>query len=303
MSQHDDERYKEVQRREKDRYWIVIPGALTGNKLTAEKLAEEIKAGKTKEQIMSEYGEVYRIPKPQIYGTVFVSTAERLLESFTGNDRATEGMMGSIVEELTPNMVPLILKIPMELASNYSFFRQSPIVSQRFEGKHPVDQFDHRTTEFAKWAGGATGQSPMKIDYAMQSFGGLTNDVIQGVDYLASPENKKPEIPLSRMYGVKRLMVDPLSNTQSIRSFYDDLDEQKKLYSHYQETKEELPGFDRSYLKRLEAQNDQISKLNKIERGILDSETLSSAKKREEIDKLGLRKLKLAQTALSHKKQ
>ena len=303
MSQHDDERYKEVQRREKDRYWIVIPGALTGNKLTAEKLAEEIKAGKTKEQIMSEYGEVYRIPKPQIYGTVFVSTAERLLESFTGNDRATEGMMGSIVEELTPNMVPLILKIPMELASNYSFFRQSPIVSQRFEGKHPVDQFDHRTTEFAKWAGGATGQSPMKIDYAMQSFGGLTNDVIQGVDYLASPENKKPEIPLSRMYGVKRLMVDPLSNTQSIRSFYDDLDEQKKLYSHYQETKEELPGFDRSYLKRLEAQNDQISKLNKIERGILDSETLSSAKKREEIDKLGLRKLKLAQTALAHKKQ
>ena len=201
LLQEDDERFKDAMRRDKDRYWYILPSVLMGDVLTTEKLEAEMAKGKTKDEILKNYpGGMFRIPKPQVYGTIFVSASERLFQSMRGDTRAFDGWKESVIDELTPNLVPLLFKIPFEYANNVDTFRNKKIVPMSLEREHPIDQYDWKTTEVAKNVGNLLGASPMKIDHVLNSFGGLASDTLSGVDRILADKDKLPSQKPSEYY-------------------------------------------------------------------------------------------------------
>lgn len=295
LLQEDDERFKDAMRRDKDRYWYILPSVLMGDVLTTEKLEAEMAKGKTKDEILKNYpGGMFRIPKPQVYGTIFVSASERLFQSMRGDTRAFDGWKESVIDELTPNLVPLLFKIPFEYANNVDTFRNKKIVPMSLEREHPIDQYDWKTTEVAKNVGNLLGASPMKIDHVLNSFGGLASDTLSGVDRILADKDKLPSQKPSEYYGVRRLMSEPFTQSQQVGDFYNDYYAQQMIDKHLQATGEELDGYDPDYFEQLKAAKKEIDGIAKAERAIRNDKTLTSDQKRAEIDKLQLKKLELA---------
>jgi len=66
--------------------------------------------------------------------------------------------------------LPPIIRTPIELATNQSFFSGYPIVPRNLEKVAPTEQYDERTPQLAVLIGRAMGVSPMKLAYGV---GGL----------------------------------------------------------------------------------------------------------------------------------
>src|SRR6185295_13137976 len=74
----------------------------------------------------------------------------------------------------------------VELATNYSFFRQGPIVPDRLKNAaFPELEYDSKTSSVSKYIGKVMGWSPMKVDYATGSlFGTNGRDVLSATSML-----------------------------------------------------------------------------------------------------------------------
>jgi hypothetical protein len=71
------------------------------------------------------------------------------------------------------SLIPTIAKPAVELAFGHkSFPRVAPIVPKSLQNLETSEQVTDRTSSFAKWAGEKTGVSPIKIDYAVEGYGG-----------------------------------------------------------------------------------------------------------------------------------
>jgi len=66
--------------------------------------------------------------------------------------------------------LPPIIRTPIELATNQSFFSGYPIVPRNLEKVSPTEQYDEKTPQLAVLIGRAMGVSPMKLAYGI---GGL----------------------------------------------------------------------------------------------------------------------------------
>lgn len=66
--------------------------------------------------------------------------------------------------------LPPIIRTPIELATNQSFFSGYPIVPRNLEKVTPTEQYDEKTPQLAVLIGRAMGVSPMKLAYGV---GGL----------------------------------------------------------------------------------------------------------------------------------
>ncbi len=66
--------------------------------------------------------------------------------------------------------LPPVIRTPIELATNQSFFSGYPIVPRNMEKIAPTEQYDEKTPELAVTIGRALGVSPMKLAYGV---GGL----------------------------------------------------------------------------------------------------------------------------------
>lgn len=83
--------------------------------------------------------------------------------------------------------LPPILRTPIELATNKSFFTGGPIVPRRLEQVAPTEQYDEKTPQAAVVVGRALGASPMKIAYGLGGlFGGFGREVIDPAKILES---------------------------------------------------------------------------------------------------------------------
>lgn len=83
--------------------------------------------------------------------------------------------------------LPPILRTPIELATNKSFFTGGPIVPRRLEQVAPTEQYDEKTPQAAVVVGRALGVSPMKIAYGLGGlFGGFGREAIDPAKILES---------------------------------------------------------------------------------------------------------------------
>ena len=304
LAQHDDERWKELQRRDKDRFWYIIPSALAGNKMTKDQFDALLASGKTADQILKELeesGDMIKIPKPQSIGLVFASGTERTLDWMKNdNPKAFTDYASSLWSDLSPNIMPMIAKIPLEWGSNYSFFRDRDIVGQGVKDRPNWLQYDRNTSELSKKAGeltkglGPLEISPMQLDNAVRNMGSLFGTGLQVSDLALGADNKKPTAKLPEYYGAKRVMQGSFSSPQSVSDFYTDFRTQSKFEEEFEITGERPESFDPGYLKQLKVVEKQLKLLNKHEAGFRDSPTLTADQKRKEIDKIQLKKLELA---------
>ncbi len=221
---HDDERWTEIPRWQKDLFWIVM----------------------TKDH-------VYRIPKPFELGVIFGSLPERAMEQyFTDHPNALADFGESLIGALTPNLTPQIAQPLIEQFSGTSLFTGAPLVPYRMESLLPEYQYTEYTTELAKAIGSLIGavpgveyaalkdeqtviggtaralSTPILIEnYTRAWTGGLGSYALQLADKAlrvagALPSPVKPAWTVADIPVVKAFVVrHPSASAQSIRDFFE----------------------------------------------------------------------------------
>ena len=143
---------------------------------------------------------ILKIPKPHAPGIAFSSLAERFMDYLYANDRrAFDGLVGSLIDSIGPDMTPSFMRLPFELMLNKSLFYQRDIVPASELQYEPLDQYGPYTSDTARWMARAiyAGSSPIlnllgedgwqvsprKIEYAInQLTGNLGRDLLTKAD-------------------------------------------------------------------------------------------------------------------------
>ena len=77
---------------------------------------------------------------------------------------------------------------------------------------------------------------------------------------------------------------------------YDDYKEQEKLHNEYKLTGTRPEDFDAKQFARLKNAQDSLKKLNKVSKTIINNDRLSGEQKREQLDKINVRKANIARS-------
>lgn len=252
---HDDERYKEIPRWQKDLFWIIPT-----NDWQPAKDAGEIQ-GMPKHLIRQKddgsyeinKGHIYRLPKPQELGLIFGTIPERMMEKFfTDNPRALTDLGETIQGLVSPNLIPDAALPLIEQGVNKNLFTSAPLVSPQMEARLPELQYTEYTSQTAKVLGKLIGQiplardigpnstktnSPAVIDNYIKSWtGALGSYVVEVADKALEksgvvPEIAKPTSTLSDIPFIKAFTIrHPTASTQSITDFYSRSAEAEKVF-------------------------------------------------------------------------
>ena len=85
------------------------------------------------------------------------------------------------------------------------------IVGTRYDGVRPENQYTERTSPIAKWLGQTIGYSPLKIDYLLNSYGGIFYDVFMSNNSIFAEDNKA---------GFEAFLADPRETNRWSNDFY-----------------------------------------------------------------------------------
>jgi len=209
----NDPRYQEIPQWQKDLFWIIPVG---------------------------KKGPIIRIPKPFELGIIFGTVPEHILTWIDKNDpEALTTIPSAISKAASPGFIPTALLPILENTSNYSFFRDRPIVSQSVQNLPPGLQASTYTSETAKEIGKIMNYSPAKIENLAQGyFGGLANYVIDASDEIlkalgiVSPPTQ-PSKTLADIPGLKGFIVrEPIgSSSESVNKFYNIREKATQAYN------------------------------------------------------------------------
>ena len=170
---------------------------------------------------------ILKIPKPHAPGIAFSSLAERFMDYLYANDqRAFDGLVGSLIDSVGPDMTPSFMRLPFELMLNKSLFYQRDIVPASELQYEPLDQYGPYTSDTARWMARAiyAGSSPIlnllgedgwqmsprKIEYAInQLTGNLGRDLLTKADagVRAVEGTERPSREWYQDYAITRRFV------------------------------------------------------------------------------------------------
>jgi hypothetical protein len=271
----NDPRYQELPQWQKDLFWI-IP---------------------TKDTLI-------RIPKPFELGILFGTSVERMLQWVDKKDsNAFKGLGKTAFESMMPGWMPTALLPIVEWYSNYSFFMDRNIVSQSQLKLPPVMQYGPNTSSLGKWIGSAINRSPSKVDNTIRDLtGGLGGLAMTATDVVSGAFNNKPSLRFSEYPGIRAFTATPYKSSQSVQDFYDAMNTQEQLYNQYRQTGQRPAEFNPGQYQRLQAVGQIMTQLNKQERSILNSQTMSSEEKRNRLDRLQMMKVNYARIGLGRQK-
>lgn len=257
-----------------------------------------------------------KIPLNREYGTIFASSLDVVAGYMSGEANPWNGYWDTVKENfLPPNpikdnvLAPLVINLP----TNKDFAGRS-IVPAYLEDVSPKLQSDYSTSGLAKGIATAaknlgipseTLQSPMKVDYLIDSYGGYLGQVgqaatdqgLQGTGERIKGSTIDPFID--------RFTADPRFSSGVVSDFYDQADEAERAWND----KKLLGGEkDETYIKNksYSSTKQALSDLSKEEREILSNNTLSAKQKdakvkalREQKNEVARGASKAAETALS----
>lgn len=282
MYNHDDVRYQELPRYQRDLFWV-IP---TGEKLTREKFNRLLASGKSKEEILAAAGPLIRIPKPFEVGILFGSGAERMLDWAYLHDKAgVREWAKSAWQGFTPNLIPTAAVPMLEWNDNYSQFMERPIIPLR-EQKLPAHmQYGPQTSEVSKTIGKATDTSPRKVENTIRGYtGGLGGAVLGGIDMAVGANAGRPAQKWYEQPVVRAAMIPAFRSPESVRQFYEKNQEQQGKYNELRQTGKVPVGFDPKQFGTYQATGDTMEKLGQAQRAILADKKMSPAEKRQQLD-------------------
>lgn len=269
----DDERYQELPQWEKDTFWI-IPG---------------------KENM-------YRIPKPFEAGVLFGTSFERMLQYFDDakNNRKSVGFKGfgdRVIDSLAPSFIPTAIIPFVEAITNYSLFRQRNIIPQSQENLPAHLQYGANTSELAKFVGGKINVSPYIVDNTIRGYGGgLAGLGLSAVDAASGAKENNASKKWYEAPGLRGFTAAPYQSSDSVQRVYDDYKEQEKLHNEFKLTGQRPEGYDAKEFAKLKNASDSLKGLNKASKAIINNERMSGEQKREQLDKINMRKANIARS-------
>lgn len=269
----DDERYQELPQWEKDTFWI-IPG---------------------KENM-------YRVPKPFEAGVLFGTSFERMLQYFDDakNNRKGVGFKGfgdRVVDSLAPSFMPTAMIPVVEAMTNYSLFRQRNIIPQSQENLPAHLQYGANTSEVAKFVGDKINVSPYIVDNTIRGYGGgLAGLGLSGIDAATGAKENNASKKWYEAPGLRGFTAAPYQSSNSVQRVYDDYKEQEKLHNEFKLTGQRPEGYDAKEFAKLKNASDSLKGLNKASKAIINNERMSGEQKREQLDKINMRKANIARS-------
>lgn len=269
----DDERYQELPQWEKDTFWI-IPG---------------------KENM-------YRIPKPFEAGVLFGTSFERMLQYFEDakNNRKSVGFKGygeRVMDSLAPGLIPTGAIPVLEYMTNHSFFRQRSIIPQSQENLPARLQYGANTSEVAKFVGDKINVSPYMVDNTIRGLGGgLAGLGLSGIDAISGAKENNASKKWYETPGLRGFTAAPYQSSNSVQRVYDDYKEQEKLHNEFKLTGQRPDGYDAKEFAKLKNASDSLKGLNKASKAIINNERMSGDQKREQLDKINMRKANIARS-------
>lgn len=269
----DDERYQEIPQWEKDTFWI-IPG---------------------KENM-------YKIPKPFEAGVLFGTAFERMLQYMDDekNGRKGVGFKGfgeRVFDSFAPSFMPTAMIPIVEATTNYSLFRQRNIIPQSQENLPARLQYGANTSEVAKFVGDKINVSPYIVDNTIRGYGGgLAGLGLSGIDAISGAKENNASKKWYEAPGLRGFTAAPYQSSNSVQRVYDDYKEQEKLHNEFKLTGQRPEGYDAKEFAKLKNASDSLKGLNKASKAIINNERMSGEQKREQLDKINMRKANIARS-------
>lgn len=269
----DDERYQELPQWEKDTFWI-IPG---------------------KENM-------YKIPKPFEAGILFGTAFERMLQYMDDkkNDRKGIGFKGfgeRVFDSFAPSFMPTAMIPIVEATTNYSLFRQRNIIPQSQENLPARLQYGANSSEVAKFVGDKINVSPYIVDNTIRGYGGgLAGLGLSAIDAASGAKENNTAKKWYEAPGLRGFTAAPYQSSNSVQRVYDDYKEQEKLHNEFKLTGQRPEGYDAKEFARLKNASDSLKNLNKASKAIINNERMSGEQKREQLDKINMRKANIARS-------
>lgn len=269
----DDERYQEIPQWEKDTFWI-IPG---------------------KENM-------YRIPKPFEAGILFGTAFERMLQYMDDekNDRKGVGFKGfgeRVFDSFAPSFMPTAMIPIVEATTNYSLFRQRNIIPQSQENLPARLQYGANSSEVAKFVGDKINVSPYIVDNTIRGYGGgLAGLGLSAIDAASGAKENNTAKKWYEAPGLRGFTAAPYQSSNSVQRVYDDYKEQEKLHNEFKLTGQRPEGYDAKEFAKLKNASDSLKGLNKASKAIINNERMSGEQKRDQLDKINMRKANIARS-------
>jgi hypothetical protein len=277
---HDDPRYADIPRWQKDLCWIVM----TEN-------------------------HIWRIPKPFEAGIIFGTMPERLLDAaFAKDPNAFKGFGDSVIGGLSPNFIPTALTPIVEKFANKSTFTGGTIIPDRLEKVLPEEQFNNYTSETGKILGKMVASvpgmrtsgwaSPMIIDNTVRAWSGNLGKYAVAVADQALyktgvvPEPVRAATTLADIPFIKAFVVRyPTASSQQVQDFYDNFGESELLVNTANKKLKEgdIEGSfklrqENALFGNLKNSRESISNLNKAIQSVESNPQISKNDKRQLID-------------------
>ena len=159
------------------------------------------------------------LPKPfenAAYSNMMEAAYERMvLKDKTAFKRWVRSHMHTHMISYTAPAVSL----PVELATNHNFYRDSPIVPTWEQNREAEDQYNEYTTEMAKRAGKALNLSPYKVDHFVNGLGGTYGRDIGRQSNKLDPE--RPSTDLTSSVFTSRFFKKAGRGSREQSAFYD----------------------------------------------------------------------------------
>jgi hypothetical protein len=310
--------WEEIPDWQKNLSWLIkLPGGTSPDLLTAEE-GDGFFERLLSPLVKTTDGVWLRFPKPFELGTLFGSLPERVMEAIKYNDPGALAEIGkTIVDGLVPPLMPTALLPLLENATNHSFFQDRALVPDSIEALPEFAQYTTYTSETAKTVGKWLGYSPIKVDNLINGyFAGLGRYAVQAIDKATAaiagkeappppPEGTAADVALVKAFVVR----EPIgSASESVNRFYVESEEANKAKNYHDNL---IAAGDLKAAEEWRADHPEIylapfytgvrenlATMRRLQTMIRDSEKLTPAQKRDQIDELSRAMTDLAYKAI-----
>jgi hypothetical protein len=216
-------------------------------------------------------------------------------------------------ENLLPGAGSPLIKTPVELILNKSFYTGNPIVGKSKEFLAPAEQYTEGTSEIAKQLGAALNLSPIKLDYLVRGLtaqvGGsvlaASNSLFHAADGKVTPSwsGDIKDIPLLGQLGYSRKDKGDLEDYYELRDTVDKVSRTYRDMIASGRGKEAIeyitdPTNQKAFaLRQLQTQIDKgLAQYRNMEKLIYNNQNLDSNEMRRQLDRVDEMRTKYLQS-------
>ena len=193
-------------------------------------------------------GQIHKVPKPFLYGQLFGTGMESMLDKFADDDpEAARRFVEGVREQTFSNMLPTSLQAIQAQRENKTPFFGTPIVPRDLEGIEPRFQARESTGTIARKLGDKINVSPARIEALYRNVTGtLGTEILQAADRFVDrldkdapspPERVSADLPIVRRFFAR----SPSLGVEPVRTFYRNADKARQAADTFRKLSNDNP--------------------------------------------------------------